>query len=550
MPLRINFPPRKYFFAVIGLLLLNISVSALAAEPPRTLHHTGNHHLVLSQDEYLDRVKAIWLAQMIGQATGVRFEHQIASVLPVTPPSVLPGYAPIDDDYYYEMVAVRAFERYGIHMSVQQLGQQWLENSAGSWGSSREALLLMRRGILPPDSGNPRYNKLWWTIGAEFSSDLYGALSPARPLQAARLARNYGHINGYAEGVDGGIFVSGMISIAFAEHDPHKVVKGAAMLIAPSSPYRQALNTVISMAEAGKPASEIYATLDHRWGIEYPGTNNAVLNGAIVATTVWFGEGDYQKTLQFAVHAADFTDADCNAANAESIVAAMYGTKALPIDQVSALNDRVKGDMLGPVRLTPGVDESIAELARRTARIGEDLLSENGIDTSKPLLSIPIETPTEQPAELFRLSDLTQYWNPDWKLLRAGFGGGDGGLEGIGGMTYLDGDTLSTWPYDNVRGVTLERSVKLGDHASLNFDVGVDEGRSWKLQVYVNDVRVLNQMIDGTDSLKGADEHMWRDVHIDLASYKGQTVVLRLYQLVLNTSEKPGDAYWKNLSVQ
>jgi hypothetical protein len=544
----IALPLRKSFRSLIfAILFFDCAVSGRVQQP--SARPVARHRLVLSKEEYVDRVKAIWLAQMIGQATGVRFEHQTASVLPVTPPSKLPGYAPIDDDYYYEMVAVRAFERYGIHMTVQDLGKQWLENSAGAWGSSREALLLMRRGILPPDTGSPRYNKLWWTIGAEFSSDLYGALSPAMPLQAARLAREYGHINGYAEGVDGGVFVSGMISIAFAEQDSHKVVKSAAMLIAPSSPYRQALNTVISMAEAGKPASEIYAALDRHWGIEYPGTNNAVLNGAIVATSVWFGEGDYQKTLQLAVHAADFTDADCNAANAESVVAAMRGTRALPQDQVAELHDRVKGDMLGPEKLTPAVDESISDLARRTVSVGEAFIKERGIDTSKASWNIPIQSPMEQPAELFQLADLTKYWNPDWHLLRAGFGGGDGGLEGIGGITYLDGDTLATWPYDEVRGTVLERIVTLSSEPYLQFEAGVDEGRSWHLQIYVNDHRMVSQLIDANGAVAGKDKRLWKTIHIDLNSYKGQQVTLRLYQLILNTREKPGNAYWKNLSV-
>jgi hypothetical protein len=544
----------------LGKSLLFIALAALACkafEPCSRAQAPAPQTFVLSHDEYLDRVKAIWLAQMIGQATGVRFEHQVDSVLPVTPPSKLPGYAPIDDDYYYEMVAVRGFERYGIYMTVQQLGQQWLANSAGAWGSSRQALLLMRRGVLPPDTGSPRYNKLWWTIGAQFSSDLYGALSPAMPLQAARLARQYGHLNGYAEGVDGGVFISGMISIAFQQHDSHQVVKQAASLIAASSPYRQALDTVISMAEAGQPASTIYQALDHRWGIEYPGTNNAVLNGAIVATTVWFGEGDYQKTLQLAVHAADYTDADCNAANAESVVAAMRGTRALPQTEVDALHDRVKGDSLGPEQLTPPVDESISELARRTAAIGEAILQDRGVRLTNGTLPIPIEAPIEQPAEPFHLADLTQFWNPDWQLLRAGFGGGDGGLEGIPGMTYLDGDTLATWPYDEVRGVLLERKMELGPAPALDFEVGVDIGRSWRLQAYVNDRRVLNQVIEAPDTspqrqppaIPHPAARHWRNIHLDLRQYQGQEVVFRLYQLTLNTPEMPGTAYWKHLTV-
>ena len=101
-----------------------------------------------------------------------------------------------------------------------------MENNAGSWGSSEQALLLLKRGCVEkaPDTGDPRYNKLWWTIGPQFSSDVYGVLAPGMPNVAAEMARRLGHINGYAEGTDGAVFVAGMISIAFAENDPHAVV--------------------------------------------------------------------------------------------------------------------------------------------------------------------------------------------------------------------------------------------------------------------------------------------------------------------------------------
>ena len=64
--------------------------------------------LIMSRAEYLDRVRAIWTAQMIGQRTGVLFEHKPASVLGNTPLVRAKGFAPTDDDYYYEMVAIRA----------------------------------------------------------------------------------------------------------------------------------------------------------------------------------------------------------------------------------------------------------------------------------------------------------------------------------------------------------------------------------------------------------------------------------------------------------
>jgi hypothetical protein len=500
----------------------------------------------LSESEYFDRVQAIWMAQMIGQYTGVLFEHRTASALPQTPIRHLPGYAPVDDDYYYEMVAIRAFEKYGIGLTVEQLGEQWLENNAGSWGSSEQALLLLKRGIKAPDTGNPRYNKLWWTIGPQFSSDVYGALSPGMPNVAGELARRLGHINGYAEGTDGAVFVAGMISIAFFEKDSHAVVRKAATLLHPSSPYRKCLDMVIQMADAGDTAEQIFRAIDERWGVEYPATNNAVVNGGFVATSVWFGGGDFQKTLQLAVHAADFADTDCNAANSESVVAAMWGMKALPAQQVLELHDRIKGSEMGPLQLTPPVDESISELARRTAKLGTAIaLAHGAIDDGNRMLQIPLQEPETQPAELFQLADLTRYWNPDWTLERAGFGGAGGGLPGIRGITYLAGDVLATYPRDEVRGTVLGRSAKLGNHPVLRFDAGVDAGRVWQLQVYVNDDRVLDKRIE---SVSGG--RRWMQIKIDLSKYRNQDVVLRLYQLVLIPHREAGNAYWKNLVLE
>ena len=501
--------------------------------------------LVLSHAEYLDRVQAVWTAQMIAQRTGGRFEHKPASTLAVTPLSPLPGYAPVDDDYYYEMVAIRAFEKYGIGLSVQQLGQQWLENNAGSWGSSEQALLLLKRGITAPDTGHPRYNKLWWTIGPQFSSDVFGVLSPGMPNVAAEMARRLGHINGYAEGTDGAVFVSGMISIAFVEKDPHLIVRKAATLIHPDSPYRKCLDMVIAMAGAGRGPDEIFRAIDERWGIEYPATNNAVVNGGFVATSVWFGGGDFQKTIQLAVHAADFADADCNAANSASVVAAMRGVKALPPEQVSQLQDRIFGAEMGPLKLTPPVDESITELAMRTEKIGLSIVVAHGAGDDGTTIRVPIQLPETQPAELFKLADLMHYWNSDWTLERAGFGGAGGGMPGIRGITYLDDEVLSTYPRDEVRGTLLRRALRLGKNPALKFKAGVDPGRTWQLQVYVNDDKVLDRLIEGL-----SETRTWQNIDVDLSQYMDQEVVLRLYQRVLIPHHEAGNAYWRDLIVK
>jgi ADP-ribosylglycohydrolase len=505
--------------------------------------------LTLSRADYQDRVEAIWNAQIIAAMMGFQFEHKVASTRWVDHYPKEPQFAIVDDDWYYEMCAVNGFEKYGIHMTVEQLGEQWKQNSCGSWGSSEQARLLLERGIQAPDTGHPRYNKLWFTIGPQFSSDVYGALAPGMPNLAGKLAREYGHVNGYAEGVDGAVFMAGMISLGFSEADPKTIVRKAAKLIHPSSPYRKCLDMVIAMAEAGKTAQEIADAVEDRWHIEYPATNNAVPNGALVAIGVWFGEGDFLKTVNIIYRAADFTDADCNAANAAAVVAAMHGMKRLPKHLVEPLHDRIAGKEMGRVPLTPPVDEKISTLAQRTARIGEQLLAANGARVDDKTLSIPMQTPVTQPAELFTLADFTKNWNPDWKLERAGFGGAGGGIGGIRGITHLEGEVLATYPRDPVRGVVLRRNIKLGDKPTLSFLAGADGTRAWELEVYCDNKRVAKRLIDGGASA-APESRQWEEIKVDLKAFAGKEVQLRLYQRVLLPDRIPGNAYWKDVKVE
>ncbi|MEJ7739670.1 MAG: ADP-ribosylglycohydrolase family protein [Chitinophagaceae bacterium] len=499
----------------------------------------------LSTAEYEDRVQAVWIAQMVAAIMGFQFEHHTASVEWVDQLPEAISYAPVDDDWYYEMAAIRAFEKYGIDLTVQQLGEQWKENACGSWGSSEQTRLLINRGILPPESGHPRYNKLWFSIGPQFSADVYGALAPGLPNVAAKMAREFGHINGYGEGTDGAVFMAGMVSLGFSEKDPKTIVRKAARLIHPQSPYRKCIDFVIQLADAGKSPADVFNAIEDRWHIEYPATNNAVPNGGIVAASLWFGEADFLKTVNLAFAAADFTDADCNAANAGAVLGAMFGLKAIPDNLVKSFGDRIKGEKMGGVVLTPAVDESISGLSKRTVAIGKKILEKHGVKLSGDILQITTHEPITQPAELFQLSELSTYWNPDWTLERAGFGGAGGGMSGIRGNTYLDGDVLATYPRDEIRGLVLSRKLTVKGQKSLSFDAGVDANRAWNLDVFIGNKKMLTNTIEG-----GENERHWQTVQVDISSFEGKTIKIRLYQRVLLRGKEAGNAYWKNISIK
>ncbi len=500
----------------------------------------------MSSAEYEDRILAAWYGQIAGVLMGFQFEHRAAAVAPVTKIPKPTGSIMVDDDWYYEMVAVRAFERYGPQMTVEQLGEQWKLNNAGSYGSSEQARLLMAKGLKAPHTGHPRYNRLWFSIGPQFSADLYGMIAPGMPNLAGKMAREYGHVNGYAEGADGAVFMAGMVSLAFTETDPRQIVRKATRLINPSSPYRQCLDMVIAMAEKGASPEEVANAVEDRWHIEYPATNNAVANGGLVAMAVWYGRGDYLETVNLAYRAADFEDADCNAANAGAVVGAIKGMKGIPPDLVQSLGDRIKGDQMGGVKLTPPVDESLSELAKRTAAIGRTFIGSNGGRVTADSVTVAVQAPVTQAAELFHLGDLMQYWNPDWKLLRAGVGGAGGGMRGLRGNTYLDGDVLATYPRDEVRGLVLMRKAKLSGSPRLTVEIAADGGRAWGLDIHLDNERVLTRVIQA----KGT-EREWQTVDVELSAAAGKEATVRLIQRVLlGPQYASGNGYWRNLSLR
>ncbi len=349
----------------------------------------------------------------------------------------------------------------------------------------------------------------------------------------------------YAEGVDGAVFMAGMVSLGFTYSDPKIIVREAVKLIHPKSPYRKCIDLVIKLADKGKSPKEIFNAIEDIWHIEYPATNNAVSNGGIVAASLWFGKGDFLKTVNLAYGAADYTDADCNAANAGAVIGAMKGLAGIPTSLIKSFRDRIKGESLGEVILTPAVDESISGLATRTTIVGEEILNHYGVKKINGTLFIPIQEPITQPAELFTLADLMKYWNPEWTLDRAGFGGAGGGMSGIRGNTYLNGDTLATYPRDEIRSLLLHRTLKIKGERELSFEVGVDAKRAWELNIFINNEKKLVKIIEG-----GEKEQQWQPVRVDLSSYDDQTITIRLYQRVLISGKEAGNAYWKSIKIK
>ncbi|NJN28536.1 MAG: ADP-ribosylglycohydrolase family protein, partial [Cyclobacteriaceae bacterium] len=445
------------------------------------------------------------------------------------------------------------------------LGKQWVANQAGTWGSSEQARLNIEKGINSPDSGHPRYNRLWFTMGNQARGELPGMMNPGMPNSSAQWARKLGRVNSYAEGTDGGIWVAGMISLAFVEIDVKQIVKQAVKLLNPQTPHHQCIHQVIAMAEDGKSFRQIVDYVEDVWHIQYPASNNTVANAGIVAASVWFGEGDFLKTVNLAYGAADFVDTDNNAAISGAVVAASKGLNALPPLLVAQLNNKVKGQYIGPVKLSPPVDETISNLAKRTVKVAEQIFIQNNVKIEKAHYLIKVQIPIPMEAELWKLADFTQYWNPSWKLERAGFGAPGGGVRNLRGGTYLIDDVLVTYPRDEVRGVVLRGDFEIEKNDVLKLEVAADPGRAWQMLVYVNNEKIFTKKLDGGATMDWKEmppqsypesefvafkqARKYEHIEVPLGQFAGQQVHIRLYQYTLLLNKIPGNAYWKKAEI-
>jgi hypothetical protein len=554
------------------VVLLVLTVQAAARPTPAS----GDGVFRLSRAEYEDRVRAAWFGQILAVMLGWPFEHKPASVTPVRTFSASverqladTGAAPVDDDWYYEMVALWGFEKYGIGMTADQLGDQWRAHNVGTWGSAFYTRQALERGVPGSEAGHPRHNRMWFTVGNQNRADFYGMLAPGRPDLSTMLARRLGRVNAYAEGIDGGVLIASLVSLAFVEQDVRAVVRRSVEYLSPGSPHRECVEEIIRRADAGQSPRDIIRHVEERWGIEYPGTNSAVWNAGFAVVALWFGEGDFWRSMDLVLQASDYADADCAAANVALVIGALRGMEALPRDLVARLNDRMTGTTLGFADLVPPVDESISRLAQRTVAIGTTLLEAHGGRADGAALIVPRPpAPAPPPWDGFHPNDFAAMWAPGWTLERAGYGAPGGGVRGVRGGTFLDEDVLATYPRDEVRGVKISRRLALGATPSLHVEVAADPGRTWKLEVYVDNERALTRLVDGGPPLAWEDvppdgypqplheyerskaRRRWQPIDVDLAPFAGREVVLRLYQSILVRNAFPGNAYWRNLQVR
>ena len=117
----------------------------------------------LPAGEYVDKMKAGWIGQMaavgLGGPTEFRYPGRIIpeNEMPVWRPAMINQFN--QDDIYVEMTFLRTLEVYGLDVSVRQAGIDFARSRYGLACANAAGRSNLRKGIAPPDSSHPKFNR-------------------------------------------------------------------------------------------------------------------------------------------------------------------------------------------------------------------------------------------------------------------------------------------------------------------------------------------------------------------------------------------------------
>lgn len=339
--------------------------------------------------DYAERVYAGWLGKCIGVRLGAPVEGwtyeeirlnlgEVTDFLPL-PPGKL--FKP-DDDTAVPMVLIRALEEYGAGVTAEQMGETYLNYVAdgrgtfwwGGYGISCEhtAYLNLLNGIASPMSGSIALNGIVLAeqIGGQIFSDIWGLVAPNQPELAADYAAKAASISHDGDGIRGGRFVAGLVSLAFSESDPRRLIEKGLALIEESSEYTRVVRAVLDF-HAAHPEDwrACYAFLHANFGYDrYPGAVHIIPNTGIVIMALLYGAGDFSRTVQIATMGG--WDTDCNAGNVGAIMGVAVGLQGIDMRWRTQLGDvLVNASLTGARNLIdiPACADSFVRLGTRLA---------------------------------------------------------------------------------------------------------------------------------------------------------------------------------------
>lgn len=309
---------------------------------------------ILTLEDFRDKMKAAWVGQMVGVSWGTPTEFRWNDA--VIPEEKVPRWEsdfPVkmaygNDDLYVEMTFLKSLEDYGLDVSPRQAGIDFANSEYDLWCANRAGRGNLRKGIAPPDSSHPKFNRCPNDIDYQIEADYSGIIAPGCPQEAIRLGNVFGRLMNYGDGVWAGQFIGAMYAEAYFTADVDKLLDAGLAAIPANSDYAQMVRKVRAWHRESPDSwmtcwEKIRAAYSKKFNKDLKDSNGGIdvrLNGACIVLGLLYGGGDLDRSMELSMRCG--WDSDCNPSNVGGILMTTRGFKALPAKYVEKLDYSLK----------------------------------------------------------------------------------------------------------------------------------------------------------------------------------------------------------------
>ena len=292
----------------------------------------------LNREQLRDKIHACWIGKNIGGTMGAPYEG-CKEVLDIQGYNSPKGELLPNDDLDLQLVWLSAMEHIGPHgLNANVLSDYWVRCITPHWNEYGIAKSNLETGLLPPISGE-FHNEDWkHSNGAWIRSEIWACLAPGFPDIAVKYAYMDASIDhGVGEGTYGEIFTAALESMAFAETGLRDIIEKGLTYIPEDCRVARAVKLVLREYDKKTPWQKVREMIvadsaDLGWF-------QAPANIAFTVLGLVYGEGDFKKSMRYAINCGD--DTDCTGATCGAILGILGGTAGIPEDWAEYIGDRI-----------------------------------------------------------------------------------------------------------------------------------------------------------------------------------------------------------------
>jgi len=352
-----------------------------------------------TRDLLFDRIYGGWVGMLIGGLEGLphefKYKEQPRETLPEF--TFLESGARSDDDNDLEWTHLRFMDKEGVlKLPYPRLVEIWKANmNEGIWVANKRARELMDQGIVPPETSSTALNPhAGYNLSGQFCVQAYGMIAPGMPPAAADLGLHYARIAVSGEPLQAAQYWTSLISLmAFHEGPLDAAIDTAYAAVDPDSAMAEVVADARHLHwqhrgdwKAARQAIHTKWVQQRKWNL-----NSTSANGALVLLALLYGEGDFYRTLQYAM--ALGYDADRNAATAGAVLGTRLGFRHLAGLPQFKMPDRYVNKTRPSLPAECNVSDQAATLMRVCERVilanGGERIDRNGQSVYRVHLQAP-----------------------------------------------------------------------------------------------------------------------------------------------------------------